>query len=1394
MLIKHLSPQILNEGKRTYFLVPLVPLVSQQANVIERHTDLRVGQYCGTAYDDWDKEMWTQEWTKYDVCVMIDEIFRKILLSGFVSLSHINLLVIDEAHRAVGNHPYREILRAFDGCPLEQQPRVLGLSASLISNSASPERIQTLIQKLEQTMRSTVETAADLRTINKYAAKPTEQTIEYLPFNMTVSDHIRAVKLISESVLNFLEDVDYDSLMLQKNTISVKSLCKSIKDTLFILTSMGVWSAKQVCRLYIRELSDTVEMLCSTKSHYTAFLSAVLTALNVIEVQLSQLLKGLTQSQKLLDYTSPKLLSLAQLLKNYNTCDTTSQTSNTTPLCGIIFTERRTVARILCLWLQELTKSESSEYSHLKVDFVLGHGGSGSTALSFMSNKKQEESLKKFRSQECNLLVATSVLEEGLDVPRCNLVIRYDLPKTFREYIQSKGRARAERGKYVLFVERNHLFDKMTRNLKTFKETEKILSESCHQRSAPTEAEIEESFDDQLIEPYVISDTEGSPRVNLNNAIAIINRYCLKLPSDSFTKLTPHYRIEGPSEEGRYVCRLRLPINSQIRHEITSIPLPKKITAKKAAALKACEILHKKKELDDNFLPVGKEAMDFIKELGLEPPDDEIERVERGPRPGTTKRRQYYTKLVADVLTLKPIEPKVNCFLYEFAMKLSRPIPEEQNTRGRKITDPSDTSRNFGVLTTQRLPSICDFPVFTRSGEVTVKIQPVREDIQLSEQQIEELSVFHKFTFSEVLRLIKYPLHFDSQKANSKHFVVPIDYSNSGQKDIDWSFVSLIKRHKESPPDSSSPEERKNFLFDANKYNDAVVIPWYRKDKPQFFFYVAEICYNLSPKSQFPDEGYETFEKYYSGKYGIEIMNSTQPLLDVDHTSARLNLLTPRYVNRRGVSLPASTAKTKKEKRENLQQKQILVPELCDVHPFPASFWRKAVCLPCLLFRLNSLLVAEQLRYKVAKESGVGVVETVSDMVWPPLDFGWAVAQENEQNDDITPSQQIVASKPPPEPVQEEWDFESEAVVPEEEAPQNNLVNGEDGELVIDTFDPSRYVISEDFDDDFDNEFMEEDIDFEIPINIIGGPNGFSSTTIPRNWSFGQNERQSGVQIREITEENDSNEANDLNEELRVGSPSLINSRLPSYSEGREWDCEVPTTVFTIGSTVPELELLDISIQTTGELNIMSLTKDLANFPVEDFDSFDGSSDFEDIDSNDEDDEELMASGVGKSSGGLFANKSRTKISDILKYELFYESNEDCDQPKQTTEKTIEKLYKTLCRQEEETKENAIQKTEESNSNCVDNQSTEERDECESQLIQMFSKYLTEDYTEYYTENQFDSDLSDEENGEQEVEKVCEQIKNIEFSDDKESKSAEIDSVGYGFQFEVFIKLMSFFN
>lgn len=420
-----------------------------------------------------------------------------------------------------------------------------------------------------------------------------------------------------------------------------------------------------------------------------------------------------------------------------------------------------------------------------------------------------------------------------------------------------------------------------------------------------------------------------------------------------------------------------------------------RILAHRMAALIACRVLHISGELDDNLQPIGKENFCAFEpdweDFKLEEEDEIIVNENSEPRPGTTKRRQYYYKQIAS--TFSHCRPNVGekVYLYHISMVLTCPIPEEQNTRGRKIYPPEDSPQGFGILTTKSIPKVSAFPIFTRSGEVRVSLELAKDDVILSEDQLTKIYTFINYTFTNVLRLQKYLMLFDPEATENSFFIVPT--LNSNKIDVDWSFLDLISMNVDKIPQTVSNKVRKKKSFESNSFRDAVVMPWYRnQDQPQYF-YVAEICYHLSPKSSFPGENYSTFEEYYYRKYGIRIQNKNQPLLDVDHTSARLNFLTPRYVNRKGVALPTSSEETKRAKRENLEQKQILVPELCTIHPFPASLWRAAVCLPCILYRINALLLADEIRKKVADDMCLGkLLIDYNHFDWPTLDFGWSLA------------------------------------------------------------------------------------------------------------------------------------------------------------------------------------------------------------------------------------------------------------------------------------------------------------------------------------------------------------------------------------------------------------------
>lgn len=140
--------------------------------------------------------------------------------------------------------------------------------------------------------------------------------------------------------------------------------------------------------------------------------------------------------------------------------------------------------------------------------------------------------------------------------------------------------------------------------------------------------------------------------VDLSNSIALVNKYCAKLPSDTFTKLTPLWRCARTvrNDTVMYQYTLRLPINSPLKYDIIGIPMPSHVLARRMTALQACIALHSSGELDNNLQPIGKEGFRPIEtdweNFELEEQDEKIVQENSEPRPGTTKRRQYYYKRV----------------------------------------------------------------------------------------------------------------------------------------------------------------------------------------------------------------------------------------------------------------------------------------------------------------------------------------------------------------------------------------------------------------------------------------------------------------------------------------------------------------------------------------------------------------------------------------------------------------------------------------------------------------------------------------------------------------------------------------------------------------------------
>ena len=101
MLIKHLRDE-LSRQKKVVFLANNVALLEQQAEVISKMTGLSTGRYCGArGVDDWERRRWEEEVEGHQVLVFIHQVFLNVLSKGYLKMSNLSLIIIDECHHAV---------------------------------------------------------------------------------------------------------------------------------------------------------------------------------------------------------------------------------------------------------------------------------------------------------------------------------------------------------------------------------------------------------------------------------------------------------------------------------------------------------------------------------------------------------------------------------------------------------------------------------------------------------------------------------------------------------------------------------------------------------------------------------------------------------------------------------------------------------------------------------------------------------------------------------------------------------------------------------------------------------------------------------------------------------------------------------------------------------------------------------------------------------------------------------------------------------------------------------------------------------------------------------------------------------------------------------------------
>ncbi|KFM74329.1 Endoribonuclease Dicer, partial [Stegodyphus mimosarum] len=628
-------------------------------------------------------------------------------------------------------------------------------------------------------------------------------------------------------------------------------------------------------------------------------------------------------------------------------------------------------------------KKKCPSFAFLKPEFIAGHGRADLIETA-MSLSKQKKILSRFRKKKCNLLIATSILEEGVDIQQCNLVIRFDLPSDFCSYIQSKGRARAKNSMYILMVPQHPAtVSEFLQNMSDFKTIEKVLLVRCHNRVMPSEEEISDHMADSLIPAFMPYGPQG-PRITMSSSIALINRYCARhhQTSDISTKSEPQWDIkvvDPDSNEIQYVCMLHLQINSYLKQTIIGENMKQKRLAKMSAALKACKLLYEIGELNEHLMPVTCSVdKALVEELGLIKNNiDEI-------LPEKNRRRQLYEKHMPIFLKNSRPASGIPCYLHIFKMDLTEPLPKCLNPLNRPLFNPMATSRNVALLTSKIWPPVNPFPLFTKSGKILVKVKALKNTIILSSEELKKVEEFHKFVFSDALWLDKNK-GFSPACSKFSAYIVPVNKVETANYDIDWSFIDATKAHPYNDQKHKTLAVDRTH-FDEELFKDSVLIRFYKiaewKNACPSFHHVINILYSMSPESKLDESSGITFKDYYKAKYNIRILNDKQPLVETVRSGVG-NFWKPLYISLKDTY--KDVPQVRRSKQNQKHHNEYLVPELCIIHPFPSSFFNKVIYLPTMLFRLQCLLLAEEIRQNVASEACVGSLHLKH--IWPEFNL-----------------------------------------------------------------------------------------------------------------------------------------------------------------------------------------------------------------------------------------------------------------------------------------------------------------------------------------------------------------------------------------------------------------------
>ena len=418
-----LAERLKQPGGRGIMLAPTNALVNQHLSDMRALLNLPEKQEIVALTGSISPKKRREIWEAATIVIATPQVVRNDVQNGLTHLSDVALLIIDEAHRANGNHAMAQVGDLF----AEQHPDGLVLAAT-----ASPGHIEAEINEVCERLR--IENI-HVRPPGDALLAPYATGLEVNDVVVEVPDELRLLanplQLWLSRIVERLRRLGFYTRQGHVTAGGLQEAQKRISASISKGESFGYRAAKENgIAMRLNHLISSI--LCQGVAATRETLSRIGQG-------------GQDEKKSAREFAAdPRIVQLKDTLAEMNEIHSKvtmvrrmvrRQLKESPDSRIIVFANFRDT-------VDEISRVLTDVENAVPQRFV---GQASRDGSSGMSQKMQLESLDTFRSGEANVLVATSVGEEGLDVPNADLVIFYEPVGSEIRTIQRRGRTGRQR-------------------------------------------------------------------------------------------------------------------------------------------------------------------------------------------------------------------------------------------------------------------------------------------------------------------------------------------------------------------------------------------------------------------------------------------------------------------------------------------------------------------------------------------------------------------------------------------------------------------------------------------------------------------------------------------------------------------------------------------------------------------------------------------------------------------------------------------------------------------------------------------------------------------------------------------------------------------------------------